>query len=382
MTVNFRVPRHRGRVLATIVSIGALMAVVGCGSSGTTSGSSSKNWADVTSAPSSFSELVAAAKSEGSVTISAPLTTQEEAAFQEFTKEYGVTVNAEDQPSSVAGSSVETQESTGRVTTDLIQTSNFSQMQQFAKEGYLEKYSPQTAADYPASTEISGYAYPVGDSDVAIAWNTKTTPQAVQKELETDPYKALLSPSLKGKILLIDANIGGSGMATYSNLIYNVAGYGWSYMTKLAAQNPAIGSSNTTIVSEITSGTYDVTNFAPVGTIGQAIAAGAPARFVTPSPDPTTQFDEAIVHGAPHPAAARLFEEWSEGHAGQEAITNALGFTSQLKGWVNEQAWTKKLPWYSPPAQTYLSWQVDPRLTGNNLTAFLAKWSQIYHHSS
>lgn len=316
------------------------------------------------------------------MTIVAPIVKNEASAFQAFTAKYGVKVNAVDQPSSVAGSSIETQEKTRAVTDDLIATSNYSQLQQFAGQGYLERYVPQAAGLYPSSAEIKGYAYPVGNSDAAIAWNTKTTPPAVQKQLETDPYQALLSPSLKGKIVLLDAGGGGSGMAWFSNLVYNVKGYGWPYLEKLAAQHPAITTTVETIASEVEGGTYDVTNFGSIGALGPAAANGAPIRFVIPSPASATQFEQAIIKGAPHPAAARLFQEWAASLPGQEAITKGEAFTSQAKGWKDETTFMSKLSWFKLPSQTYLSWQTDPRLSGTKLEAFVNKWNKVFHYSA
>jgi iron(III) transport system substrate-binding protein len=378
-----RVSRRLGRVPAAVVSMAAVL-VVACGVAFTSSAAASTTnyWGSVTKAPKNFSALVKAAKAEGSVTIATPIAMSEAPAWVAFEHKYGIKVNAVDQSSAVVGSAIPTQESSGKVTDDLVAVSNFSQLKQYGKAGYFEKYTPLTSKDYRKEDEIPPYAYPLYQTDSVIAWNTKTTPQSVQKQLEKNPYKALLSPSLKGRILLLDANNGGSGMAWFSNLVYNVKGYGWPYLTKLAAQDPAFTGQVATIAAEVESGTYDVTNFGALSSLVPAIAAGAPVKFVAPSPCSATQFMQAIVKGAPHPAAARLFQEWSFSHAGQERISQVAVGSSILKGWINETTPLKKLKWYKPPAQNYLKWQFDPRLQGTHLTAFLAKWSSVFHHSN
>jgi ABC-type Fe3+ transport system substrate-binding protein len=382
MTIGF----GAGRVLGVVAMSACAVTIAACGSSSSGGGSGANgggsNWADVASTPGSLPKLVKAAKTEGSLTVVGPLASTEGAALKVFTAKYGVKVDVTESPSSVAGSTVQTQERTGKVTYDMIQTSNFSQLQQYAKQEYLEKYTPQSAGKYPASTEVTNYAYAIGETQPAIAWNTKTTPPAVQKQLETDPYHALLSPALKGKILLLDANVGGSGMGWFANLVYNSSNYGWPYLTKLAAQDPAFTDTITTIGSEITGGTDDVTNFASLGNIGPAAVSGAPVRFVIPSPAAATQFNQAILKGAPHPAAARLFQEWATSLAGQQALSASNGFTSQLPGWKDNIPFISKLPWAKLAKTTYLKWQTDPRLQGDNLTSFLAKWSQVFHHSN
>jgi iron(III) transport system substrate-binding protein len=369
--------KWRGVALLAAVA----MAAVGCSSSHS---SASGKWATATTASGSMSQLISAAKAEGSLTIFTPVVQSEVQQWAaSFTKEYGIKVNIYREASSILGTTFTTQQNAGKNQADIYQTSNLGQVQQFIKEGWFAKYVPQSAGDYPASRTVSDYAYPLYQSTGAIAWNTQVVPASVQKELEANPYQGLLDPALKGKIVLIDPSVGGSGMAYYANLVDNLSSqYGWSYLQKLAAQKPAVASSIQTISQEVSAGTYYVTIFGDDAIFGPLAQSGSPVRFSSISPMNATLFYQEVPSAAPHPAAARLWDEWSESLAGQEAMTAATGGSSSIKGWTDNRPFAKDLSWYKMPSQVWLSWQSDSALTGDQLTQFVTKWDSIFHVSS
>ncbi|SEG72509.1 iron(III) transport system substrate-binding protein [Actinacidiphila yanglinensis] len=370
----------RRRVL-TAVAVAVCSAVLAaCGGSGLSAASSK---AAKQTSTTNLAALVRTARSEGTLTIYTAVQADQMKGWTEaFTKKYGVKVKILRLSSATLGTTFQTQQQAGRNKADLLETSNLSQLQDFQKQKWLAEYTPQAANLYPSDRVVAGYMYPLYQSNGGIAWNTKVTPAAVQQELATDPWNALLDPALKGKIVLISPSNGGSGMAYYANLVYNLGNqYGWPYLQKLADQKPAITDSIASISQQVSAGTYYATNFGEESIFGPLAVQGAPVRFSALSRMNATQFMQAIPKAAPHPAAARLWSEWSATVAGQEAMTKSAGGESSAKGWTENASYANE-SWYKPVAQPWLDWRTDPRLQGDELQAFLAKWNSVFGVSS
>jgi ABC-type Fe3+ transport system substrate-binding protein len=364
-------------VAAALLATGSL-ALSAC--SGSNLSAASKKAAKQT-ATSDLAALAEQAKSEGTLTIYTAIQTEQMQPWvAKFTQKYGVKVQVQRQSSATLGTTFQTQQQARRNKADVLETSNMSQLQDFQKKHWLAHYTPQAAGLYPADRVVAGYLYPLYQSNGAIAWNTKLTPPAVQKALAADPYHALLDPALKGKIVLIDPGNGGSGMAYYANLVYNLGDqYGWPYLQKLAGQKPAITGSIASISQQVSAGTYYVTDFGDEAIFGPLAAKGAPIRFASLPTMNATQFLQAIPSSAPHPAAARLFSEWTASLEGQQAMTASTGGRSSVKGWTSNVAYETKFDWYKAPANPWLEWRTDPRLQGDQLKAFVAKWNSTFH---
>lgn len=328
--------------------------------------------------------LISTAKSEGSLTVyTAIQTDQAQPWVDQFTKKYGIKVNIQRLSSAEVGTTFQTQAQAGKVNADVLETSDLSTLERFRKQGWMAKYTPEAADLYPTDRVVADYFYPLYQSNGAIAWNTKVVPASVQKKLEANPYQGLLEPALKGKIVLIDPANGGSGMAYYANLTNNLADqYGWDYLNKLAKQEPAVSESIAAISQEVSAGTYWATDFGDEAIFGPLAASGAPLRFASLPTMNATQFMQAIPTDAPHPAAARLFSEWSASLQGQEAMTASTGGESSAKGWKDNVEYAKKLSWYKPPTTSWLDWRTDPQLQGDNLSTYVEKWNSIFHVSS
>jgi len=367
----------RRGVLATVTVLVCTTGLAACGGSGLSA--ASEKAAKQTST-ADLAALVKTARSEGTLTIYTALQTDQMKGWTAaFTKKYGVKVKILRLSSATLGTTFQTQQQAGRNRADLLETSNFSQLQGFEQKKWIAKYTPQAADLYPNDRVVAGYMYPLLQSTGGIAWNTKVTPASVQKKLASDPWNGLLDPSLKGKIVLISPSNGGSGMAYYANLVYNLGDtYGWSYLKKLARQKPAITDSVASISQQISAGTYYATDFGEESIFGAAAVEGAPVQFSSLSEMNATQFMQAIPSSAPHPAAARLWSEWTATLAGQEAMTKSAGGESSAKGWTDNTSYADKFSWYKPVAQPWVDWRTDPRLQGDNLQKFLAKWNSVF----
>lgn len=362
---------------AFVIVTAASLLLTGCG------GGESPSPSAGTSATSTddMDALVTQAQAEGSLTIYTAVQKEQMAPWvADFTKKYNVKVQIQRLSSADLGTAFETQEKAGKTTADIVQTSNWSQQESWIKNGWIVEYTPQSADDYPAERVEPGYLYPLYQSNGAIAWNTKVVPEAVQKELEENPWDALLDPALKGKIVLIDPGNGGSGMAYYANLVYNLGDdYGWPYLEKLAAQKPAIATSIATISQQIAAGTYYATDFGDEAIFGPLAEEGAPVQYQGLADTMNvTQFVQSVPSNAPHPAAARLWAEWSTTLEGQTSMTAATGGSSSIEGWQDNNAYQDATDWYTAPETQYIEWRSDPRLQGDQFKEFTAKWEETF----
>jgi len=368
--------RTTARGAFAVVAATTLM-LTGCSGSGGTSPSANVS----ATATDDMAALVKEAQAERTLTIYTAVQKEQMAPWvADFTKKYKVQVQIQRLSSADLGTAFETQEKAGKTTADVIQTSNWSQQESWIKNGWLANYTPKSADQYPAERVEPGYLYPLYQSNGAIAWNTKVVPDSVQKELAENPWDALLDPALKGKIVLIDPGNGGSGMAYYANLVYNLGDkYGWPYLEKLAAQKPAIATSIATISQQIAAGTYYATDFGDEAIFGPLAEEGAPVQYQgLDSTMNVTQFVQSVPSNAPHPAAARLWAEWSTTLTGQTSMTAATGGSSSIKGWKDNNTYRDATSWYTAPKTQYIEWRSDPRLQGDEFKAFIAKWDKTF----
>ncbi|MEU4658786.1 hypothetical protein AB0G32_33460 [Streptomyces sp. NPDC023723] len=141
-------------------------------------------------------------------------------------------------------------------------------------------------------------------------------------------------------------------------------------------------SSIQTISQEILAGAFSATIFGDDAIFGPLALSGSPVRFSSVSPMNATLFYQGVAAEAPHPAAARLFSEWAQSHAGQEAMTEATGGSSVMAGWTEDRGFASELPWYQRPEKVWLDWQTDPTLTGPGLAEFVERWDQTVRGAS
>jgi iron(III) transport system substrate-binding protein len=196
----------------------------------------------------------------------------------------------------------------------------------------LAKGRPERALT-PASAGLDWW---INDSDsyIGFAYNTNAIPASSVPKTNKD----LLNPALKGKMAVVST----SGVPWVGDLI---AHEGEPFLQQLSKQDIAVHEISAKALSDlVVSGEVAASPNIYSSHAAQAIAKGAPIKWVPLEPVLDGAYSTAIASHAPHPHAALLFADFILGEDGQKILGSFLygnpakdpGFT----GWVAGQGET------------------------------------------
>ncbi|MBI4329894.1 MAG: extracellular solute-binding protein [Chloroflexi bacterium] len=146
---------------------------------------------------------------------------------------------------------------------------------------------------------------------------------------EVSSWKNLLEPKWKGKMILNDPTVSGTGQK-----ILAVLGYGlmdWDYVTSLLRQEPVVLRDERQMAEWIARGRYPLLIGTQEEQVYELVNAGAPMRLIVPQEGTyTTSGNGNLAHpkGAPHPNAAKIFINFLLSKEGQTLASRATGITS------------------------------------------------------
>jgi ABC-type Fe3+ transport system substrate-binding protein len=204
---------------------------------------------------------------------------------------------------------------------------------------------------YPDANHIKTFAYANTNSDIAIVYNTnKVKPEEVELLRE---WKNILDPRFKGRFAVTTMKCGVCYAPIHMFLDSKMKGeYGEKFLRDIAAQGPVSYPDVIVALDRVVAGEQDfaLSWEAPALTKWQQ---GAPIRWVFPKPIPSFPVSFQFVSPyAPHPNAARLFQNWSLGEEGAQAFQKLYGAPPILKGVADTRVIGKE-SWYKPAAETY-----------------------------
>ncbi|WP_309083000.1 extracellular solute-binding protein [Chelativorans sp.] len=255
-------------------------------------------------------QLYEAAKAEGEVIwYTSQFTTEmSEAACGLFMERYeGIKCSPVRATGGVTFQRVMQEVQAGAVQGDVFSTNDQSDLIELKKLNALEKFMPQSAeAMSPVlkpMNDSDGYFFVSSVSPYGIAYNTNL----VSAEEAPKSWADLNDPKWKDQIAIAHPSFSGSaGLWTLAMSDR----FGWEYFDTLAELNPQIGRSIADGYNLIVSGERKVAVTA-IALSRQGEAEGQPVATVVPEeglmlPPSGT----AVLAGAPHPNAAKLFAEF------------------------------------------------------------------------
>lgn len=143
---------------------------------------------------------------------------------------------------------------------------------------------------------------------------------------EIHSFADLLNPKWSGRIGYLDPRTPGSGSSIWS-FLWKLKGEG--YLKKLVGQKLLLGRDQRVLAESLVKGKVALVIGLTYYSFLPFLQAGLPVKSL---PNPPGEVyvsggsgNVAIIKGAPHPNAAKVFLNWFLGHEGQEIFSRAMG---------------------------------------------------------
>ena len=203
---------------------------------------------------------------------------------------------------------------------DVIHTSDAGHFVLLKEKKLLMKYTPAGVDAFPASfKDKDGYYFTLRATVNVIAYNTKLVSAADAPK----GWKDLLDPKWKGK--LVTAHPGYSGVIA-THVLALVHQYQWDYFKRLAPNKLMLVQSAVDPAGVVASGERQVAVNGGDYYYYQMKKKGNPIEVVYPKEGvPLVVSPTAIASFAPHPAAARLFTDFTFSRELQQVMADSEG---------------------------------------------------------
>jgi iron(III) transport system substrate-binding protein len=286
---------------------------------------------------SDWDQIVAAARSEGGVTVNTFPGSANQKALAEFSKAYpDIKLEQTTLVSSALAPKILQERQAGIFTWDVLHQPSTTSLQVLKPQGVLDPIRP--AVVRPDVIDDAGWrdGFAAGfalTSDMQLAYQS-TLVRAQNLMIDTaqvgpDAIKSaqdLLDPKWKGKIVCTDTRISGS---TFFPFTLARLKYGDDWMTQFfQTQDPVIINDGAQIAQLLAHGNYPLA-IGAIWTVLQDFQKQGIATSIKQAnlPDidsagPSTNGTLWLVNNAPHPNAARVYINWFLSREGQEAWTS------------------------------------------------------------
>jgi iron(III) transport system substrate-binding protein len=238
----------------------------------------------------------------------------------------------------------------GHDVADIMQDTDTGSLDAEAREGLLMHYVISNDKYFPNSAKKSGIWYSLRIALVGIAWNTDLVSDADAAILKD--WKGVTDPRWNNHGVVVDPRAGGVAFLPW--YAWNSL-YGEDFIKKIGALHPRVVAGINSAAASLASGDVAIIFNASETGLVPLYLKGAPIRWSLPSPGVGPLTGQAIPAQAPHPDAARLYQEYSfttEGYGLWQKLGGAptrIGFKDQRK--------VAQEPWYKMPAEF---WSYDP----------------------
>jgi ABC-type Fe3+ transport system substrate-binding protein len=218
---------------------------------------------------------------------------------------------------------------------------------------------------------------------MGYAWNSTRVTEEEDKLLRTAKWEVLTDPRWAGRFATATPASGGSSFSFVYMFLRGKAKEldGVNFYKKQAALKPQIFDTKSPMYDRLAAGEFALVDQASQSDMGGFYLKKAPIRWAFPAPTPANLTIQTISAHAPHPNAARLFQEWAMSQDGQAAWFNFSGVSSARADTVDPRKTSKsdwyKEDWYADPTNIYIDYLKDPDYTDPN-KPIIGEWNQIF----
>lgn len=284
-----------------------------------------------------WDKVVAEAKKEGVVSIASNWgPTPRDAVIKAMETNYGIDAEISSAGASQQAEKILTERRAGLYNYDIaVQGSNFGINLIKPAKGFDPADSALILPEVTDPRNWLGGAFPWFDKDHTMIpfFGRLDTNLAINTELvkpgEITSYKDLLDPKWKGKIMMSDPTVVGSGSGWARE---NGRDLGLDYMRALAKQEPAISSNERQLAEWLARGKYPILVAGNSDSLNSMVTQGAPIALLDAKDSRTIGPSSGIValfNKPAHPNAAKLFMNWILTKEGQTIMTRSVGLPSR-----------------------------------------------------
>jgi iron(III) transport system substrate-binding protein len=312
--------------------------------------------------------LIAAATNEGQLTwyTSADLQLAEKVGKAFEQKFPGIRVRVERAGGERIFSRVSQENASGLHVVDAVSTGDAAQFLAWKRQKLLVPWVPEDVAQHipPEHRDPDGFYATVRASLCVIAYNT----EMVKRENAPKSFADLLDPQWEGKIVKAHPSYSGTVMTSTYQIVREL---GWPYLEKLAQQQVLQIQSATDTPKKVVLGERPVMADGNESNVLLLKEAGGPIEVVYATEGtPSIIQPSAIFAAAPHPNAARLFQNYLFSLEGQELFVN-LGALRSMHELVKDRP-------DRTPLSTIKVWRDDPAAVEAQGEEIKRHYSQIF----
>ena len=276
-------------------------SILGAAAGGATLAASGLVWGQT---GGDWAATVEAAKKEGRLLVySANVGNPTQGAVAKlFEQKYGIRVEILEGRASEIRERIRTEQASGRSIGDLSHNGSTTTALQ-AKAGTFQPYGGiPSASKIRAPFKADEFRVPIFAHAYTILVNTTL----VKHDDEPNSWKDLIDPKWKGKILSDDMRALGGGSVLFFVL---EDAFGRGFHEKLAANMPVFSRDLRASELRVARGEYAI--WIPAQVSSLQLLKGLPVKLLSPEEGyPFIGYELAVLKGAPHPNASRLFMEF------------------------------------------------------------------------
>lgn len=194
----------------------------------------------------------------------------------------------------------------GRLGADIYQDTDVGTLNEFIEEGLVAEYNISNEDSFRPGNMAAGRWYPLRVALVGIAWNTDLVSEE-EAEILSD-WQGLTDPRWQDRGIVVDPRAG--GVAYLPWYAWNEL-YGEEFIEALGGLNPRVISGINNAASALASGDVAIIFNASETGLLPLLERGAPVQWSLPDPGVGPLTGQIVPTEAPHPNAARLYQEYS-----------------------------------------------------------------------